>query len=170
MRHAFAAKPREPLRTAVTRDNAELHFRLAELRAAAGQSNGACLRQFSAASECESIDGRDRGLAQCFEIMEHALSEERGLASAHRRLLRQFVDVRAGHKRFFARPGEDERAHAGIRAGFAQDHIQLLHGAPVQRIQKLRAIERDAPNLVVILVQQILVPHVHALKDNATRY
>src|SRR4029077_12807473 len=57
---SLAAKPREPLRTAIARQDTELYFRLPKLRHLAGQAHRAGQRDFASAAEREAIDGRDR--------------------------------------------------------------------------------------------------------------
>src|SRR5580658_7692332 len=47
--HSLAAKPRQPLRSAVSRQNAQFHFRLPELRRLARNSNGARQRHLTPA-------------------------------------------------------------------------------------------------------------------------
>jgi len=56
MRDACAAEPREPLRAAVTRDDASFTSGLAELGGLAGQANRAGERKFATAAEGEAVD------------------------------------------------------------------------------------------------------------------
>src|SRR6267378_2000223 len=84
VRDALAAEPREPLRAAVTGDDAELHFGLPELGGLAGQANRAGERKLATATESEAVDRANGRLAERFEEMEDALAEERKIFAIHR--------------------------------------------------------------------------------------
>src|SRR5882762_6950556 len=93
MRDAFAAQAREALRAAIARNDAELHFGLAELGGFAGQANRAGKRKLAAATEGETINGANGRLAERFEEMEDALAEERKILAIHWSTLRKFANV-----------------------------------------------------------------------------
>src|SRR5580765_6442217 len=98
MRDAFAAQARQALRAAVTGNDAELHFRLAELGGFAGQANGAGKRELAAAAQGEAVDGADGRLAERFEEMKNALAEQRKILAVDWGAQGKFADVRAGNK------------------------------------------------------------------------
>jgi hypothetical protein len=75
-------------------------------------------------------------------------------------LLGQLADIRARHKRLFARTGQDQHANSVIVARIAQRVAQLLNRLPVQGVQHLRTIERDECDSVPFLVQNIFVAHL----------
>src|ERR1700740_2608514 len=97
VRHAFAAQASEPLRTAVTRQNPQLHFRLPQLGVFAGDSNRATQCQLASAAESESVDGANGWLAHRFQKMKNTLAKKRKLFSIYRCLLGEFADVRSGN-------------------------------------------------------------------------
>src|SRR5262249_16693826 len=108
-----AAKTSEPLRAAVTGENAELYFGLAEAGGLAGDSNRTAQSQFAAATERKSINGAYGRLTHRFEKAEDALARKRKFLAAHWSLLCEFADVGAGDECFFSGPRKDN--HAGAR-------------------------------------------------------
>src|SRR5437588_5615543 len=160
VRHTLAAQPRQPLRSAVTGKDPEFHFRLAELRRFAGDSNGARKRQLAAASQRKSIDRADRWLPHSFQQMENALAEERKFLTVDGCLQRQLADIRARHECFFSRARENQHAHGLVIPRIEQRLLQLFHRPAVQRVQHLRPIEGDVRNPVPRFVQNIFVTHL----------
>ncbi len=73
-RPAFPNEARQALRAAKTGDDAELDFRLTEPGILRGQPQGAGQRDFAAAAEGEAVDGRNDGLAEVLDEIEHRLS------------------------------------------------------------------------------------------------
>src|SRR5467141_2421637 len=88
MRHSLAAQPRQALRSAITWQDPEFHFRLTEFRRLAGDPNGTGKRQLAAAAQCKSIDRADRWFPHRFQQMENPLSEERKFLAVDRCLQR----------------------------------------------------------------------------------
>ena len=70
---ALSDQPRQALRAAVARNDAELDFRLAELRVLGREPDGAGHRQFAAAAEGEAVDGRNDRLAEVLDEVEDRL-------------------------------------------------------------------------------------------------
>src|SRR5437762_2032786 len=163
VRHTLAAQPRQPLRSAVTGKDPEFHFRLAELRRFAGDSNGARKRQLAAASQRKSIDRADRWLPHSFQQMENAMAEERKFLTVAGCLQRQLADIRASHKCFFSRARENQHAHGLLIPRIEQGLLQLFHSPAVQCVQHLRPIEGDVRNPVPRCVQNIFVTHLFSL-------
>src|SRR5271170_2994090 len=96
MRQALAAQTRQPLRTAVTGNNSQLHFWLSQLGVAAGDAQRTRQSQLASAAQREAIDRGDRGFPQRLEAMNNFLAVQSKFPAVHRSLLRKFVDVRAG--------------------------------------------------------------------------
>ena len=111
MRHAFAAQPRQPLRSAVTRNNSELHFRLPQLRRLARDADRARQRHLASAAQRKPIDRANRRLPHRLQQMKHALPKQRKIFSIDGRSLRQFTDIRARNKRL-SRPPPSKSQHA----------------------------------------------------------
>ena len=105
MSHTPPAQTRQPLRTAVTRNNSQLHFRLSQFRVAAGDAQRARQSQLAPAAQRETVDRGNRRFPQRLEAMNNFLSVQSKFPAVHRSLLRQFVDVRASDERFLARAG-----------------------------------------------------------------
>src|SRR5438093_10923106 len=163
VRHAFAAQSRQALRSAVSRQNPQLYFRLPELRGLACDSDGARKRQLAPAAQRKSIDRADRRLPHRLQQMKNTLPEKRKFLAIDRCLQGQFADVRASHERLFSCAREDQRAHRRVIASVEQRMPQFFDGLAVQRIQHLRPVEGDVGNPVFLLVQNVLVAHFFPL-------
>ena len=114
MRHTFAAETRQPLRTAIAGQNSQFHFGLAQLGGLTGDANRAGKRQFTAAAQRKSVNHTNGRFSHRLQQMENALAVQRKLFAIHRSLHRQFADIRARHKGFFARARQNQHAHAGV--------------------------------------------------------
>ena len=66
-RERRAAEPRQPLRAAGARDDAEQHFGLADLGVLRGDPEVAGLRELEPAAERVAVDGRHERLGGVFE-------------------------------------------------------------------------------------------------------
>src|SRR5580704_15976357 len=75
VRHTLAAKPRQPLCSAVTRKNAKFHFRLPQLRGLARNSNRARQRNLASTAKRESIDRANGWLAQRLQQTNYSVPE-----------------------------------------------------------------------------------------------
>src|SRR6266567_1370657 len=114
----------------------------------------------ASAAEREPIDRADRRLPHGLQQMKNALAIKRKFLAVHRRLLRQFADIGSGLERFFARPGQDQHAHARVLPRVQQCVMQLLDRLAVQRIQHLWPVEGNVRNPLFPFIEQILVSHV----------
>ncbi len=90
---------------------------------------------------------------------KHVLAGERVLATAGRRLHRQLVDVRAGDERLLARAGHDDDADAFVLLEIEHRSTQLVERLRVQRVEHLRAVDRDDRRRPVALEQKIVEGH-----------
>src|ERR1700674_1085936 len=160
VRDAFAAKARQPLRPSITRNNSKLHFRLPQSRSLAGQTNRASECNLATPAEREAIDRANRRLTHCLEQMQNSLPEKREFLSAHRRLPRQFPDVRSSDELFFSRARKNQRTHARIVTRIQQRALKLFNRLPVQRVQHFRPVESDERDSVSLFVQNIFVSHL----------
>src|SRR5579863_174050 len=159
MGNSFAAKTREALRTAVAGNYAEFHFRLADARIFAGDAHGARKSQFTAAAKGEAIYRGDRRFSHGFEAVKNLLPKQRKVFAVDRRALREFVDVRARNKRFFARAGENQHAHRGVFAGAIESVAEFLDSLAIESVQHLGAVESDVSDLVSNVEQEIFIGH-----------
>src|SRR5262249_54834365 len=151
--------PPQPPPPAVSRQNSQLHFGLPQLCGLACNSNRTCQRQFASAAQRKPVDSANRRLPHRLEQVKYALSKKRKLFSIHRRLLRQFANVRARHKRFFSSASQNQYTHVSIISSICQRITQLFHRLPVQRIQHLRPVKCDPRNRIALLVNQIPKRH-----------
>ena len=72
-RLALADEPRQPLRAGVAGDQAEIDFRLSELRGVGGEPQRAGHRQLAAAAERVAVDRGDDRLAEVLDEIEDVL-------------------------------------------------------------------------------------------------
>src|SRR5258708_6011681 len=114
MCNTLATKPGKALRSTKSWNDADFHFRLPEFRVLACDSNGATKRQLASPAKRKAVNRADRRLAHRFKKMCNALAGNRKLLSVDGSALGQFADVRAGHKCFFSRAGQDQNTHRTI--------------------------------------------------------
>jgi hypothetical protein len=95
-----AAQPRQTLRTAGARNDAEQHFGLSDFGILRRHAEVACLRHFEAAAERVAVNRRNERLGRVLDTLEHRMrlrrSRQRVLARAQRV---EYLDVRAGDER-----------------------------------------------------------------------
>ncbi len=158
-RGGAADEAREALGSAVSGDEAELDLRLAEARGFAGKAHVAGERELATAAKREAVDKRDDGFAAGLDLAKDGLSPER------LRLARggvgggELVDVGAGGKGLFARPGEQDDAHAGVFGKSLEGVLKLIEDLRVEGVQDLGAIECDECDVVFDVAEQGLVGH-----------
>src|SRR2546430_2639283 len=110
-RTSLADQPWQTLCSAAARNDSQLDFRLSELRALRGHSNGAGHRSLAAAPEREPIDGRDHRLAQVLDEIEDLLSVRAGLFRLDGGDPGELADVGSGDERPVASSGPADTAH-----------------------------------------------------------
>src|SRR6202171_1467720 len=159
VRYSLAAQAGKPLGPAIAREDSKFHFGLSELRSLARQPHRARKRHFASAAKREAIDRRDGGFSHRFQTMQHALTKQRSLSSAHGSLHRQFADIRTGHEGLFSRARQDERAYVLVFSSGNQNLIQFFHRLPIQRVQHFLPGERKEANSVPLFIEQIFVSH-----------
>ncbi len=98
-RAAFADQARQALRPCVAGQQAEIDFRLSQLRRVRRDAKGACHRQLAAAAQRVTIDGRDDRLAEVLDQIEDVLARACLLAAGDRREHGELVDIGAGDER-----------------------------------------------------------------------
>ena len=135
-------KPGETLRPAVARADAQLDLRLAELRGVACDAKVTCHRELASTAQRETVDRGDDRLGRGFELSEDVLPPERSLPRFERTLIGELVDVGASDE-CPSRSGEDRTADV-ITAAYLIDRVaQLADGRGIQRVQFVRAIDRE---------------------------
>ena len=73
------------------------------------------------------------------------------------------LDIGPGGKGLL-RSGDDHASDTGVFFGNVQGIAELFHESTVQRIQRLRTVQRDQPNGTTRLVLDGLVAHGHTLQ------
>src|SRR5260370_16605148 len=90
-------QPRQPLRPACARNNAELHFRLANLRTRSSHAVVAGHCQLQASAERHTVNGHNHRLRAIFDLPQQR--EQAGSAILlPRSYLAKLLDIRAGDK------------------------------------------------------------------------
>src|SRR5688572_25486789 len=158
-RHTRASQPRQALRAAVPRDDAQTHLGQAHLRAGARRAQRAGERELEAAAQREAVEAGDRGLAHALQAREDLLAEGGQVLRLERLHLRQLVDVGAGHEGLVAGAGHDQAAHGRVGLELVEGGRELAQRALVERVEHLGSIDRDGRDLTVALDEQRLVAH-----------
>src|SRR5207302_9452231 len=87
---ALPYEPRQPLRPAVTRHDAQLHLGLAEPGVLTGQTQGAGHRDLASTAQGKAIDAGNHRFAEILHQVEHRLSTMCVFLRGDRVVFRQF--------------------------------------------------------------------------------
>ncbi len=148
---------RQALRAAHARHRADRHLRLAELRRVRGDDQVAHHRQLAATAQRVARHRGDDGLAhraQRLVVLRDVV------VAVHLRVapVGHRADVGAGGERLLAAGDHDDR-DAGVVVEGAQRRGQLRGERIVQRVEALRAVERDDRDAVAGVGQDVVVGH-----------
>ena len=113
-------------------------------------------REFAAAPERESVDGRNHRLGATLDRPKDLLPDARGVGKRGRILSRDGCDVRARDEGA-TRARQDDGADAGVRVERGDAHPNLTHERGVECVELVGAIDRDRGNAVHNLDEQHLV-------------
>ncbi len=132
------------------------NFRLSELRALRGDSNGAGHRRLAAAPEREAIDGRDHRLAQVLDEIEDLLSVRAGLFRLDGGDPGELADVGSGDERLVASSGQDDAADLRVFPRVLERCSQVLPRPLTQGIQHLGSVDGDIGDGALLFVRHVL--------------
>ena len=137
-------------------NDAELDFRLAELRIVRRDDEIALHRKLAAAAKREARDRGDDRLARMRGAIPSGdeVSEE----NIDERLVRHLLDVGAGRERLVG-AGDDHAADVGVRLERIDRATQFADERAVERIERLRAVEPDEPDPAARFDQDVFVAH-----------
>ena len=136
---AEADHPRQPLRGAGARNDAQAELRLAELRRVGRDTEIAGQCQLAAATQGVAVDRRDRGPWKSLHRREERRVDRRQPFVSGS--LAQFVDVRPRHERLVTGPGQNQHADAAISSQRLQSCVTLLYRFKIQCVSDLRPVE-----------------------------
>ena len=145
---ALADKTRETLGAAVTRDQAELHFRLTHFGVVTGDAEGAGEGELAAAAESKSIDAGNDGFAAGFNGAKDSLTAQGEIATFDTVDLGELLNVGTGGKSFFARTGEDSDANGIVGLDGVDGGLQLAQSGGVERVQNFGTVEGEKSDAV----------------------
>ncbi len=154
-----ADEAREPLRSSVAGDEAELDLRLAEARGFAGepQVTGEC--ELAAAAEGEAVDEGDDGLAAGFDEAEDGLATK-GFPLARGRVgLGELADIGSGGEGLCPGAGGEDDADVRVCGERGESDFELVEDGAVEGVEDLHAIKREQGDVVFYLADQGLVGH-----------
>src|SRR6266516_649986 len=151
LRHSQTTDAREPLRAAPARNDPEIDLGLAEPRRRSGVPKIAGERELAAAPEREAVDRGDRRLRHRLEQAPALVTESTPLLGLLDREAAHVLDVCSRDERLLARAGEDDDPRFGVARQFEQPAAQLLEGRPVERVHRLRPVDRDDRDPVLAL-------------------
>jgi len=116
-------------------------------------------RQVAAGPDGEAVDHRQRGLGEVEQPQHQAVEPlDPGPSLGGRHPLDHGLDVAAGAE-VAAGAGEDHRADGGVGLELVERRHQLVAHGHVERVARLRAIQRDGGERPVAVHPQRLVPH-----------
>ena len=141
------------MRPAVARHDPEFYFGKTELCVLRGQPDRAGERRFAASAESKSVDCGDDGLAEILNEGHQRLSAPCFLLGLNGCIGCYFIDVRACDECFVACAGQNNAIHLGIFACVFEGGLQVRDGSLVQRIEHLRAVERDVCDAGLLLIK-----------------
>ncbi len=140
----------QALGTAETGDQTKIDLRLPEARFLARHNQVAGEGDLGAAAEGETVDRGDHGDRQILERRGHAMAEAAEFHAVNHRHLRHRRDIGAGDKGAVARAGNDKDANRAIVADVAQHLGHLLDHGRIQRVQRLRTVDRHGGDFALI--------------------
>ncbi|EAU62248.1 hypothetical protein STIAU_6571 [Stigmatella aurantiaca DW4/3-1] len=150
-------QPREPLRAAEARDDAECHLGHPQLCLLRGVDEIARQGQLAAPAEREAIHRRDGGAAQVLQHAHDPLAQGSELAGPLRADGGHLGDVRAGHEGLLAPARDDE--DAGVRAQRPERGLHLEERLGVERVERLGPINREGRDRALLLQPDVVVDH-----------
>ena len=150
--------------------DAQAHLRLAELGAAlalsigaGGQNDVAGHGQLAAAAQGKAVHRGDGGDLQLFDAAHQSAAPLAPLAAGSHIQAVLLADVGAGHERA-ALAGEDHGAQLLILLYLADHLLQLGDHSGIQRVQRLRAIDGNDRDAVLLFISNGLI-HLKNLPD-----
>ncbi len=141
MRLAVPDQARQALRPGVAGNEAEVDFRLAQLRRVGGEPQRARHRELAPAAERVAVDRGDHRLAEVLDQVEDVLPGQRVFAAGRRGQHGELVDVGAGDERLVAGSGHDDRPHAIVLLEFEHGAAQLVERLGVEGVQNPRPVD-----------------------------
>jgi len=107
-RPGFADQPRQPLRSAVTRNETELDLRQTQLGAANRHSETTGQGELEPPTECEAVDCRDRRKGQPFKPRKSCLANFGAALALGQGATAQLLDICTRAECLLPRPGDDQ--------------------------------------------------------------
>jgi hypothetical protein len=165
-RLGLADGTRQALRAAGPGDDAQLDLGLTELGRVGGDHDVAHHRQLAATAQREAGHCGDHRLADRADGFPVAGDQVAGVGRDEV-VLGQHADVGAGGKGFVA-AGDHDRADAGVGVEASQRGAQLVHQAVIQRVQRLRPVQRDQAGahgaVAADFGEDVFVGHDHSVR------
>src|SRR3954454_13055066 len=149
----------EPLRAAAARAQAEESLREREHGGRGRDQDFAAQRDLEPASERVAVDRADHRRAERIEPREQLPAAP--LVRDEPRVIetRVLADVRARDERSVARAGHHDDPHVCISLAFVQRGIELLEHRGAERVQLVRAVEREHERRVAPVAEHEVVGH-----------
>ena len=159
-RLGLADRAGQPLRAAHARRDAKLDLGLAEFGLVAGDDEIGHHRQLAAAAQREAVDRGDPGLAGLLHDLAGPGGEEIVEIEIRRLLLAHLLDVGARGEGLVARSGQYRAQLSLVGLIGREGRDQVLKHLRIQGVERLRAVERDQRDLVMLFDGDGPVGHV----------
>ena len=152
VRASGADEPRQPLRAAAARDQAELDLGLAELRVVGADPDVAAHRELEAAAEAVAVDRGDEGRVGRVHAVAERMQSAGGatLVAAGLAQRRELLDVGTGDEGALAGASQHDRARALV----AVEPVELRFELGQERSRELvhgRVVDRDERDGALVL-------------------
>src|ERR1043166_2754157 len=131
----------ETLCSAVTGNQSETHFRLAEFCIFSSYAHVTSHRQLAATTERKSVHSCNDGLRKGFDFLENSLAVRCKFFTAFGIKIGKFRNVSAGNKRFRARAGNDDAFYSSICSRFGNGRAQVAQSLLIKRVELIRTID-----------------------------
>ena len=148
--HTGADQTGQTLGTAKAGGNAQTGFRLAEYGRIGADADIAAHAQFTAAAQCKTVDGRNRGNGHGFQLAEHIVAL---LAEGFAFRLRQrahLSDIGAGYKSLLACAGQHQSIDIFVCVDHIHQFVQILQHLGIKGVESLGTVDRSNSNVAFL--------------------
>ncbi len=158
-RGAAAGEAGQSLGAAVSGQEAELDFGLAEAGSVCGKAEGAGHGEFASAAEGKAVDAGEDGLAAGFHVAEDGLAAEgEGLAFGGVEG-GDLADVGAGGEGLVARAGEEDDTDGGVVHEVVDGEVDLGKEFSAEGVEDLSAVDGQGGEGRLEIEEDVIIKH-----------
>src|ERR1700743_1193749 len=158
-RCALAHQPRQPLRSAITGQQAKFYLWLSKLRRLARNTKRTGQSQLTPSTERKAVHAGNHRLAAALNAVKQALSAQRQCLSIDRRNRRQLLNISPGSKGLLPGTCEEDGTNSRIGNQLSQRRIQLTKSSSIQCIENFRTVQGKDSDRLTNFNKDIFVVH-----------